>query len=134
RDGEPVGWCAAGPRSRYARALRSPLLAERDTAEDDSVWLVPCFYVRRDARRAGVTKALLEAAAALARQHGARAIEGFPQAGNTRRAAGDAYVGVEPMFAACGFTPTDRRTANRVVMRRPLRRTRGATGQPASEE
>ena len=26
RDGEPVGWCATGPRSRYGRLLRSPLL------------------------------------------------------------------------------------------------------------
>jgi GNAT superfamily N-acetyltransferase len=122
RDGEPVGWCAAGPRSRYTRALRSPLLAGRATDEDDSVWLVPCFYVRRDARRAGITKALLEAATALARAHGARAIEGFPHAGDARRSAGEAFVGVEPIFAACGFTATDRRTADRIVMRRPLRR------------
>jgi GNAT superfamily N-acetyltransferase len=122
RDGEPVGWCAAGPRSRYTRALRSPLLAGRATDEDESVWLVPCFYVRRDARRAGVTKALLEAATVLAQKHGAQAIEGFPHAGDARRSAGAAFVGVEPIFAACGFTPTDRRTADRIVMRRPLPR------------
>src|SRR5215510_13597340 len=58
RGDDPVGWCAAGPRSRYARALRSTHLKARDTwadgrsassraEEDDTVWLVPCFYVRR---------------------------------------------------------------------------------------
>jgi GNAT superfamily N-acetyltransferase len=129
-DGAPVGWIAAGPRSRYARALRSPTLAgSRDGAEDDSVWLVPCFYVRREARRAGVTRALLEAAVELARTHGARAVEGFPLAGEQRRSTSEAYLGVEPVFAACGFSVVDRPSPGRVVMRRELpvrsRRTSG---------
>jgi hypothetical protein len=53
RDGEPVGWCAMGPRSRYPRALRSPVLKGRDPDEDGDAWLVPCFFIRRTARRAG---------------------------------------------------------------------------------
>jgi hypothetical protein len=36
--GRVVGWCAAGPRERYAQALRSPLLKGREAAEDGSVW------------------------------------------------------------------------------------------------
>src|SRR5262245_53549294 len=103
RDGEAVGWCAAGPRHRYSRALRSPVLKSRDTGEDARVWLVPCFFVRRDARRAGVTRALLEAAVELARTSGAQAIEGFPLAGERRRSTSEAYLGVEPVFEACGF-------------------------------
>ncbi len=122
RDGEPIGWCAAGPRTRYARALRSPVLAGRDVDADAGVWLVPCFYVRRDARRSGVTRALLQAAVALARTHRATAIEGFPLAGDKRRGTGDAFVGVEPLFASCGFTVVDRPTSSRVVMRRELSR------------
>jgi GNAT superfamily N-acetyltransferase len=117
RDGEPVGWCAAGPRSRYARALRSTHLKERDPAEDDSVWLVPCFYVRRDARKAGVTVSLLRAAVDLARSRGASAVEGFPLAGDGRRSAADAYLGVEPLFDDCGFTAVARPSPNRVIMR-----------------
>src|SRR3712207_1563193 len=46
----PVGWCAVGPRRRYERALRTPTLRGRDRAEDASVWLVPCFYVKAGAR------------------------------------------------------------------------------------
>lgn len=23
-DGDPIGWCAAGPRSRYSRAVKAP--------------------------------------------------------------------------------------------------------------
>lgn len=127
RDGEPVGWCAAGPRSRYGRALRSSTLKAREPAEDASVWLVPCFFIRTDARRAGVSRALLTAAVDLARRHGATAIEGFPLAGDGRRAAGEAFLGVEPLFASCGFTPVHRPSAGRVVMRRALRPARRRT-------
>ena len=121
REGEPVGWCAAGPRRRYARALRSTILKGREPDEDAAVWLVPCFYVRRDARRVGVTRTLLEAAVTLARRRRAVAVEGFPLAGDHRRGTGEAFVGGEPLFASCGFTVVARPTPARVVMRRDLR-------------
>ena len=120
RGREPVGWAAAGPRSRYARALRSTVLKRRDPDEDDLVWLLPCFFVRSDARRSGVTLDLIEAAVALAGKHGATAVEAFPLAGAGRRGTGEAFVGVEPQFAMCGFAPVARPTPVRVVMRRDL--------------
>ena len=118
-DGRAVGWCAAGPRSRYARAVRSPILKSRDPAEDDTVWLVPCFFVRAGARRKGLTHHLLTAAVELAREHGATAIEGFPLAGAGPH-KDDRYLGTEPLFADCGFTAIARPSARRVVMRRDL--------------
>ena len=120
RDKQPVGWIAAGPRSRFARALRGQVLRDHDPAEDDQVWLVPCFYVRREARRTGVMRTLLESAVDLAHRRGAIAVEGFPLAGDGRHSAGNAFVGVEPLFASCGFTTVARPTAGRVVMRRQL--------------
>jgi GNAT superfamily N-acetyltransferase len=119
-DGEPVGWCAAGPRSRFGRALRSTVLKQRDPAEHDRVWLVPCFFVRVGFRRQGIMRELLTRAVELAAGHGASAIEGFPLSGEQRRGSGDAYLGVEPLFAACGFTVVERPTPNRAVMRRDL--------------
>jgi len=98
--------------------------------EDSKVWLVPCFYVRRDARRSGVTRALLEGASALARKHGARAIEGFPLAGDRRRSTGEAFVGVEPLFASCGFVAVARPSASRVIMRRDLQRAKSSPRSP----
>jgi GNAT superfamily N-acetyltransferase len=118
-EGRPVGWCAAGPRSRYARALRSPILAAHDPAEDDDVWLVPCFFVRVGARRAGTTGLLLAAAVEQAERHGATAVEGFPLAG-TGPHRDDRYLGTEPLFAACGFRAVARPSGRRVVMRRDL--------------
>jgi GNAT superfamily N-acetyltransferase len=120
RDGEAVGWCAAGPRSRFVRALKVPTYRGRDAAEDDDVWLVPCFFIRRDVRDQGVGRALLEGAVETARKAGARAIEGFPYSGTGRRSGGDVQVGVEPLFAGCGFTAIRRPSGNRVVMRLDL--------------
>jgi GNAT superfamily N-acetyltransferase len=120
RDGRAVGWCAAGPRARYERALRSRLLATCDTAEDGSVWFLPCLFVRAGERRKGVAADLLAAAVEVAREHGAPAVEGFPLAGGERRNSGDAYLGTEAMFAAAGFRVVHRPTANRVLMRHDL--------------
>jgi len=120
RDGEPVGWCATGPRSRYARVLRSPLMKGRDATEDDTVWLVPCFFVHRDARRTGITRALLRAAVELAAEHGATAVEGLPLASGGRHPTAEGYVGIEDVFRACGFETTSRPSPRRLVMRRPM--------------
>jgi hypothetical protein len=123
RDGTPVGWCALGPRSRYPRAIgpRAVVFRHRDPGEDDTVWLVPCFFVRVGARKGGTTQHLLTAAVALAETYGASAIEGWPLAGPGPHKS-DRYYGTEPLFAACGFAAVDRPTPGRVVMRRDLAR------------
>ncbi len=118
-EGEVVGWCATGPRSRFARALRVPSYKGRDPDEDESVWLVPCFYVRQDMRRQRVSVALLEGAVALARQHGAAAIEGFPFARGAKLSK-ESMVAVEAVFNECGFRVARRPSPTRVVMRRKL--------------
>ncbi len=115
-DGKIVGWCAVGPRSRYTRALRSPLIADRDTTEDDKVWLVPCFFVRSGHRRTGITHDLLLAAVEHSRAHGAIAIEGFPLSGSGPHNA-NRYFGSEAVFEACGFTVRNRPSPGRVIMR-----------------
>lgn len=118
--GVPIGWCAAGPRSRYPTAYgpRTKILkATRDPNEDDSVWLVPCFFVRVGYRRAGITGALLSAAAELAKSNSAIAIEGFPVA----EKGSDEFLGTEKLFEECGFKCIDRPSPRRAVMRKELR-------------
>jgi GNAT superfamily N-acetyltransferase len=116
RDREPVGWAAAGPRSRYRRAVRTPTMKAIDPAENESVWLAPCFFIRHDARGRGLTRMLLAAAVELAKASGATAIEGFPTAGSKRGSA-DQQVGTEHVFESCGFKAIHRPSSNRVLMR-----------------
>ena len=119
---KPVGWCACGPRSRYVPATspRNPVLAGRPRDEDESVWLLPCLFVRDGHRGQGVTYALILAAVDLARREGAVAIEGWPVAGSDRTSA-DAFLGREKAFEDLGFSCVDRPGPDRVVMRRDLR-------------
>jgi GNAT superfamily N-acetyltransferase len=115
--GEPVGWAAAGPRSRYKRAVATPTLKSIDQSENDTVWLVPCFFIHPDMRGQRIAGNLLKEAVALARSHGALAIEGFPTA---KKGSADRQVGTEPLFAAHGFRAVSRPSSNRAVMRLDL--------------
>lgn len=119
--GKAIGWCACGPRSRYIAATspRSEIMRNRAPAEDETVWLLPCVFVRAGHRGQGVSHALVSAAVALARREGAAAIEGWPLADTVQRSA-DAFVGREQMFADLGFRCLDRPTAERVIMRLAL--------------
>ena len=122
-DGVPVGWAACGPRSRYLVAAegRSRLLIPLDRDEDDSVWLVPCLFVRSQDRGRGVTHALLTGAVEVARGHGAVAVEGWPvSTGETGHA--DDFVGRETVFERAGFRCASRPAPTRAVMRLDLGR------------
>ena len=121
--GDPIGWGACGPRSRYPAAtgrinkvmrLRSPL-------EDQTVWLLPCLFVDARHRGQGVTRALVMAAVEVARREGAVALEGWPLAASQGR-SGDDFVGREQTFVHAGFHCVDRPTPQRVVMRLDLDR------------
>lgn len=121
-DKTPVGWCATGPRSRYFRAIRTPTYAGRDEHEDDDVWLVPCMFVRPEARGGDLGRTLVAAAVELAAASGARAIEAFPYAGTKRRSS-DVQVGFESVYSANGFVVLRRPSDHRLVMRRDIRTT-----------
>jgi GNAT superfamily N-acetyltransferase len=102
RDGEPVGWCALGPRQEFGRLERSRTIPKVD---DRPVWSVVCFVVRPGHRRQGVAGALLGGAVDYARSRGAVALEGYPvDTGGTRISTAFAYVGSTAMFERAGFT------------------------------
>lgn len=117
--GEPRGWCAVGPRARYVRALKMPTYRERSPGDDDSTWLLPCLFVYRDARGEALGERLVMAAAELARQHGATALESFPYAAGKRQNK-ETQVGFEPIFARCGFRPIACPSPVRLIMRLDL--------------
>ncbi|MFL6076810.1 MAG: GNAT family N-acetyltransferase [Mycobacteriales bacterium] len=126
RDGRPVGWAAVAPRPEHARVLRSRALrpdpAGGDEAGDPGVWVVPCFYVHRTARRQGLAAELLAGAVAYAGERGAHTVEGYPVDPAGRKIpAAELYTGTVTLFRDAGFTEYRRPpTGRRVVMRRSL--------------
>jgi GNAT superfamily N-acetyltransferase len=124
RDGVAVGWVGLGPREGFPRLTRSRVLPQ---LPGDDVWSINCFVVARSARRQGVADALLAAAVAYAREHGARLAEGIPvDTGGERMPSAGAYTGTRRMFERHGFTlaaTTDSKASGgrpRVLMRRVL--------------
>lgn len=98
-DGEPVGWCAYGKRTEFARLRRSPALACEDAG---SVWSVPCFFVKAGFRGRGVSRALLRHALESIRRHGGRIAEAYPVRPPATNAA--AFTGTVPFLESEGFT------------------------------
>ncbi len=101
-DGDvPIGFVSVGPRTGYPRVDASITTPRID---DLDVWVVPCFFVRRDYRGRRVTTALLRGALEYAAKRGAPAIEAYPRADSAPRIApGQAWFGTEAQFRRAGF-------------------------------
>ncbi len=113
-----VGWVSLGPREDYERLTYSKVLAPID---DTPVWSIVCFVVSRRVRGRGVASALLEAAIAFAREHGATTLEAYPvDIGEGRVPAASAFHGTLAMFERAGFTVVERRQYNATSPVRPI--------------
>jgi GNAT superfamily N-acetyltransferase len=118
----PVGWVAVEPRTAYPRLLGLPTVWKGrpgEDKEDDGVWSVTCFVVRRGYRRRGISYALAAAAVGYARDHGARALEGYAMRTQPGREItwGELHVGAVQVFADAGFKEVSAPSVRRVVMR-----------------
>ena len=117
-DGQPVGWCAIGPRKYYPRLANSRTLKPVDA---QAVWSITCFFVSRPFRRRGVTVELLKGALEFARRGGAKIVEGYPVDPHQEQADAFVYTGLASAFRKAGFTEVLRRSPTRPIMRRIIR-------------
>lgn len=106
-DGVPAGWVQVGPHVGYVRMLAS----RTRQPEADDAWTINCFYIARAHRGAELMHALIDAAIAYAREHGATRIDAFPVAAAQRTAAAFAFVGTAAAFRKAGFRRRARRSA-----------------------
>lgn len=120
-DGEPAGWVAVEPRTAYPklRTQRIPWTGRHENRDDDGVWAVTCFAVRRGYRGRGLTYHLARATVGHARAAGARALEAYPMVTQPGREIiwGELRVGAAQVFEEAGFTAVHRPSVRRVVMR-----------------
>ncbi len=99
---EPVGWCCIGPRRDFPRLTRIKAL---QTDWDEHTWSVTCFFIRSQWRQRGVATAMLRRAVRLAREKGARRLEGYPVRpyGKGNIPAAFAWTGIPVLFARQRF-------------------------------
>lgn len=122
-DGEAAGWIRVGPRTVQQRILHTHAIASATTEplDDESVWAVTCFVVRREHRGKGLTAQLLASALDYARESGARLIEAYPVDTSTgSHRSNDLYHGTVSTFRAAGFQRGPDFAAGRVLMTRGL--------------
>ncbi len=116
RSNAPVGWCAVGPRQRYARMMSERSQNYRPVDETAGNWVINCFFLQKAERRRGIATMLLEAAVDFAFAHGAGSIDAYPLI-NTTQGADSLFVGTVSMFERAGFVEI-RRMRQRPLMRR----------------
>jgi GNAT superfamily N-acetyltransferase len=117
----PVGWVAVEPRTEYPRLLGLPTVwrGRHEDKQDDGVWSVTCFVVRKGYRKRGISYALAAATVGYARENGARALEGYAMRTQPGKEItwGELHVGAVQAFADAGFTEVSSPSVRRVVMR-----------------
>jgi GNAT superfamily N-acetyltransferase len=120
-DDEPAGWVAVEPRTAYPklRTSRVPWTGRDEDKDDDGIWAVTCFTVRKGYRGRGLTYPLARATVDYARERGARALEAYPMITVPGKEItwGEVHVGARQVFEEAGFAEVSRPTVRRVVMR-----------------
>jgi GNAT superfamily N-acetyltransferase len=103
-EGQPVGWCAFGPRRDFNKLDRAPSLACDDA---DQVWSIPCFFVKPGHRGQGVAGAMLAHAERAIKARGGQLAEGYPAkppADGKPLPAAFAWTGPRAVFVQAGYT------------------------------
>ncbi|MDP4505503.1 GNAT family N-acetyltransferase [Nonomuraea turcica] len=135
-DDEPAGWVAVEPRTAYPklRTSRVPWTGRTEDKDDDGVWAVTCFVVRRGYRGRGLTYPLAQATIDFARGHGARALEAYPMITQPGKEItwGELHVGARQVFEDAGFKEVSHPTVRRVVMRIDFDHEDGRRDAPSS--
>lgn len=123
-EGQPVGWCCVGPRADFPRLERTKAL---QTDWTEHTWSVTCFYIRPGWRHRGVATALLKEAVSVARENGAKELEGYPvrpKRDDTNFPGAFAWTGFPRLFEKQRFRNVTPPGRTRDIYRRTLRAAR----------
>jgi len=114
-DNEPVGWCAIAPREKYIRLEKSRVLRPVD---DQAVWSIPCFFIKKEYRRKRLSTEILKAAIGYCKSKGVKIVEGYPAEPYANNIpAAFTWTGFPSSFRKAGFNEVIRRSKSRPIMR-----------------
>jgi GNAT superfamily N-acetyltransferase len=113
-----VGWCQFGPRAE----LPARMSGFNRLGEAPPDWRITCFFVDRDHRKEGVSKAALEGALQIIASKGGGTVDGYPI--DTRGkpySSSFLWGGTETMFTELGFRKLGALGSSKWVMRKDIR-------------
>lgn len=118
-DNEVVGWCAIAPREKYIRLEKSRVLKKVD---NQPVWSIPCFFIKKEYRRKRLSTEILKAAISFCKSKGVKIVEGYPAEPYANNIpAAFAWTGFPSSFRKAGFKEVIRRSKSRPIMRYNLK-------------
>jgi len=112
---ETIAWCAFAPRQDFIRLEYSRVHRPIDNQD---VWSIPCFFVKKEFRRRGVSVAMLKLIIQYAREKKIKIIEAYPLI-PTQEKLPDAFVwvGLYKSFERAGFQIVDTTSKHRPMVR-----------------
>ncbi len=114
---EPIGWCAFDKRTDYLRLDRAPSLKCDDA---DIVWSLPCFFVKKDYRKTGISGLMLGEALKTMKKLGAKIAEGYPQKPRGDMPPPFVWTGLYSTFQKLGFKPASDKMIGKIRTRKIL--------------
>jgi GNAT superfamily N-acetyltransferase len=117
-NGKPVGWIALAPRENFLKIENARTLKRID---DKPVWSIPCFFIRKEYRRSGLSKLLIKGTVEYARKKKIRTLEAYPAIPYST-AMPDAFlwIGVLSSFTANGFKVVRQNSKSKAMVRLEL--------------
>lgn len=116
-EGEVAAWVSLDPRERFDMLMHGSVWKPVD---DTPVWSIVCFVVGKKYRRQGMMSRLIGAAAAYAKDHGARTLEAYPVEPSGELTGDHGFTGIHSAFDRAGFREVARMSNGRPVMRREV--------------
>ena len=117
-DGDPVGWVALSPREDFLKIENARTLKRID---NKPVWSIPCFFVRKEYRRMGISELLIQGAVDFARRKKITTLEAYPVVPYSEKMP-DAFlwIGALSAFKKNGFNVVQRNGKSKVIVRRDI--------------
>lgn len=112
---EPIGWIALAPREDYIKIENSRTLKRID---DKPVWSITCFFVKKEHRKQGLSKAMIKGAVEYARATGIKTLEAYPAIPYSEKMpAAFLWIGVLSAFTANGFKVVQQNGKSKAIVR-----------------
>jgi GNAT superfamily N-acetyltransferase len=123
QNDEAIGWISLAPREQFKKLENSRVHKRID---DEKVWSITCFFIKKEFRNQGLSSQLIEAAKSFAKQHHIKTLEAYPirpyvfgptRDGRTKMPDAFAWTGFHSTFIKAGFKIVSEASKAKPMMR-----------------